>query len=1405
MPKRSSKRGSLLDEMAEAAQRMAELDSEGEDELDEDYEDMEQGYDKGETVPDYGYEEDVYGYEHHEGSESIASYTEGSMDDMLASSNSLQPLYEGTESLPEEIGSSAHLRYAADDVSGLSPMTPSTPSSSTKSIQRLGKFLSRRDNSIRLSGSSGGRTIKSAPLPGGSSSELLMTPPLTRRPTVGSPDEIRTSARRGGRRPHVYLRPSIQSQLSALSDDQNSSMGSMNHRRRRHQSITQSTRFSIQQHRHSRMSNLTNSSSGGSSRFNMSDAVHRLGDGSSADWDNVLAAASVVAASASVPSLRTTQFGQDEAVLCMLTLLNITNHEDDPMDFSIDPVNMYGYSAREGKTEPERNGPYNFVLCTVVTVHFDEDERYYTVRRHDTGTEQRADPQWMEPCAGGSAGLEAAEEAAKRTTRAVANTDEELKKDIRMASRLELVMEWWDRFVVYNLIPWFVDTRKSAKTVATHVLTGERGYGCRIKLTCINLLVFCSFIYLMIEPFTYAFLPPSKDRASAVLELVVWCVLVVELFFEYLTRPWDYNQAVKSERAFQPSIARHVDSFHLFCESLALILFIPEMPCILRDRCDAPGSVAFSMQHAAMLAVTGSTRVKMTQGRFVIGLMFLRMFALIRHWKQMWIRSMFDEDLDGQGTTLLQTIFVGGPESGTAARSWFRKSPTLLEDETDKDAPTGPTSAHDRQLKKAANIGTSLVAVNTHRSLALLMLMVAVYPVIYTLGSSNQSSDKLVKLLAQNNLLSNSTDECDYLRNAVFSWVESTAQATTDYKIDEQGGTYDIPLLLWAQVLPVRCDWQEASGVITACPESLSKVSQCEFWATFNPLDPSLASSEYFAERLGARVEGIVEYTQVNEDIAVDFGLGTADFQVTAFMEQGDVISFTMLTLFILMVCMLVLTLSSLAVMRGDIARLVLEPLRRMLKIVVRYAENPLAHADALIPEGGDQLGNYETEQLITAISKIADLLRKCWGVAGAGIISANLARTEAGATVVFNPTVPGKRVYALFGFVAVNDFSRVLDLGNDVLILINDVAKVVHEEVYRWALGDSGQCNKNLGGAFLMVFRIGDFTDVHDKKKRATDVVFNTSTKVTRSMKAKMKQMKKRNATDATEGQVALASLPGIQAFTDRALLGLLKSFAGIHRDRKLQSWRQDFRLGGGVGAYFASAIYGMDAGWAVEGAVGSEHKIDATYLSPHVNMASRMMSASKQYGVTLLMSQAVEELMSRAARQKLRHLDTVFVKGSSVPQRIFTYDARYEGVNFFLFERPPELADLDAELYSSAIWETDQDLKAMRQHVTADFMHTFKEGVDLYLEGKWESACKILREADNIMIRTVLEEGYIDLDNENMEDQLFDETCDDEEVIRVRNSFGDGACRCLIQYMQRRNRIPPGDWEGVRQLMSK
>ena len=110
---------------------------------------------------------------------------------------------------------------------------------------------------------------------------------------------------------------------------------------------------------------------------------------------------------------------------------------------------------------------------------------------------------------------------------------------------------------------------------------------------------------------------------------------------------------------------------------------------------------------------------------------------------------------------------------------------------------------------------------------------------------------------------------------------------------------------------------------------------------------------------------------------------------------------------FILQFFLLGTVLGGLSVLRRDAEDLVLGPLRSMLKIVARYAKNPLSQTAtsggdnrSVISDSesevstsrdgdgseGDGFGTYETEQLITAVAKITDLLRKCWGKSKASI-----------------------------------------------------------------------------------------------------------------------------------------------------------------------------------------------------------------------------------------------------------------------------------------------------------------------------------------------------------------------------------------------------------------------------------
>lgn len=49
----------------------------------------------------------------------------------------------------------------------------------------------------------------------------------------------------------------------------------------------------------------------------------------------------------------------------------------------------------------------------------------------------------------------------------------------------------------------------------------------------------------------------------------------------------------------------------------------------------------------------------------------------------------------------------------------------------------------------------------------------------------------------------------------------------------------------------------------------------------------------------------------------------------------------------------------------------------------------------------------------------------------------------------------------------------------------------------------------------------------------------------------------------------------------------------------------------------------FGLHIGWAIEGAIGSSFKVDASYLSPNVNMASRLEAATKQFKISILLSE--------------------------------------------------------------------------------------------------------------------------------------------------------------------------------------
>ena len=92
------------------------------------------------------------------------------------------------------------------------------------------------------------------------------------------------------------------------------------------------------------------------------------------------------------------------------------------------------------------------------------------------------------------------------------------------------------------------------------------------------------------------------------------------------------------------------------------------------------------------------------------------------------------------------------------------------------------------------------------------------------------------------------------------------------------------------------------------------------------------------------------------------------------------------------------------------------------------------------------------------------------------------------------------------------------------------------------------------------------------------------------------------------------------------------------LNREKKLLNYRKDNRLLARMPGYKVKMGYGLHIGWGIEGAIGSEFKIDASYLSPNVNMASKLEEKSKQYGTPILISEALQTNCTPEMKKYLR-----------------------------------------------------------------------------------------------------------------------------------------------------------------------
>jgi class 3 adenylate cyclase len=205
-----------------------------------------------------------------------------------------------------------------------------------------------------------------------------------------------------------------------------------------------------------------------------------------------------------------------------------------------------------------------------------------------------------------------------------------------------------------------------------------------------------------------------------------------------------------------------------------------------------------------------------------------------------------------------------------------------------------------------------------------------------------------------------------------------------------------------------------------------------------------------------------------------------------------------------------------------------------------------------------------------------------------------------------------GSTVACIFLFCDIRSFTDATEcLQEEVFVFTNRIAAVIHSICHSYG----GSANKNVGDAFLVSWLLED---------ESSGAVHRFNARSAQTLSAKHHQ-------------------------ADKALLSVVKICMALNYDDYYIETMSDnartalvTKLKNRPGPIVQMG-FGLHAGKAVQGAIGSQRKIDATYVSEAVERAEFLESSTKQYGLKLLMSDTFHQLLHPSNRRRCRKIDQI------------------------------------------------------------------------------------------------------------------------------------------------------------------
>lgn len=326
-----------------------------------------------------------------------------------------------------------------------------------------------------------------------------------------------------------------------------------------------------------------------------------------------------------------------------------------------------------------------------------------------------------------------------------------------------------------------------------------------------------------------------------------------------------------------------------------------------------------------------------------------------------------------------------------------------------------------------------------------------------------------------------------------------------------------------------------------------------------------------------------------------------------------------LMTIFVLVVWFLGVTAFA-----GPVMTLVIIPIERMVRLLGMLMLDPLGYQtnsrfkkfmfeeDALVKKSQwtkEVLKGMETSFLMSTILRIGSLMKVGFGSAGVEIIRHNLQKGQNKNMLILNSQ--GSTVSCIFLFCDIRQFTDATEcLQEEVFVFTNRIAAVVHSICHSYG----GSANKNVGDAFLVSWLL------EDDSGNGTRFGSRSS----QALVAKHNQ-------------------------ADKALLSVVKICMSLHYDDYYVQTMSDTartalltKLKNRPGPVVQMG-FGLHAGKAVQGAIGSQRKIDATYVSEAVERAEYLESSTKRYKLKMLMSDTFHRLLHSSNRRRCRKIDQI------------------------------------------------------------------------------------------------------------------------------------------------------------------